>query len=288
MRAPAGTACGVNFALFSEGAESVELCLFDASGRHEVKRLALREHTDHVWHGYLPQARPGHAVRLSCPWPIPPRGRPALQPAQAADRPVRARRSSAACAGATRCSATASATRIWTCRSTGATARRACRSCKVIEPAFTWGDDRAPNVPWQRHSDLRAARARLHAAASRRAAGVARHLRRPGLRTGDRIPAAPGRDDGRAAAHAFVRRRTAADRARPEQLLGLQHHRLLRVRTSATWRRARSTNSRPWCARCTPPAWRWCWTWSTTTPQKATSWGPRWPFAASTTARTTA
>ena len=34
---------GVNFALFSESAERVELCLFDASGRNEIARLALRD-----------------------------------------------------------------------------------------------------------------------------------------------------------------------------------------------------------------------------------------------------
>lgn len=50
---------GVNFALFSEHAEKVELCLFDPLGRHEVERIALQEHTDLVWHGYLPLARPG-------------------------------------------------------------------------------------------------------------------------------------------------------------------------------------------------------------------------------------
>ena len=50
---------GVNFALFSENAERVELCLFDPSGRQEVKRVQLREQTDQVFHGYLPQARPG-------------------------------------------------------------------------------------------------------------------------------------------------------------------------------------------------------------------------------------
>jgi isoamylase len=50
---------GVNFALFSEAAERVELCLFDASGRTEIQRIDLPEHTDLVWHGYLPEARPG-------------------------------------------------------------------------------------------------------------------------------------------------------------------------------------------------------------------------------------
>ncbi len=50
---------GVNFALFSGHAEKVELCLFDPLGRNELMRIVLREHTDQVWHGYLPQARPG-------------------------------------------------------------------------------------------------------------------------------------------------------------------------------------------------------------------------------------
>src|SRR5690606_20250028 len=50
---------GVNFALFSEGALRVELCVFDRDGRHELGRVELDECTEHVWHGYLPQARPG-------------------------------------------------------------------------------------------------------------------------------------------------------------------------------------------------------------------------------------
>src|SRR5579862_7519082 len=50
---------GVNFALFSEHAEKVELCLFDPRGRREVERVVLPEFTDSVWHGYLPDARPG-------------------------------------------------------------------------------------------------------------------------------------------------------------------------------------------------------------------------------------
>ncbi|MCE3028364.1 glycogen debranching protein GlgX [Salinicola sp. DM10] len=50
---------GVNFALFSASATRVELCLFDESGEHEVERISLPEYTDEVWHGYLPDARPG-------------------------------------------------------------------------------------------------------------------------------------------------------------------------------------------------------------------------------------
>jgi glycogen operon protein len=50
---------GVNFALFSLHAEKVELCLFDDIGRRETARVSLPEYTDEVWHGYLPDLRPG-------------------------------------------------------------------------------------------------------------------------------------------------------------------------------------------------------------------------------------
>src|SRR3954469_23589711 len=51
---------GVNFALFSEHATGVELCLFrDADDTGEVAKVMLTERTDQVWHCYLPDARPG-------------------------------------------------------------------------------------------------------------------------------------------------------------------------------------------------------------------------------------
>jgi pullulanase/glycogen debranching enzyme len=50
---------GANFALFSAHAEGVELCVFDDAGQHETARYRLAARTDGVWHGYLPQARPG-------------------------------------------------------------------------------------------------------------------------------------------------------------------------------------------------------------------------------------
>jgi glycogen operon protein len=51
---------GVNFALFSEFAERVELCLFDSAyGQSETTRIRVRQQTDYVWHVYLPEARPG-------------------------------------------------------------------------------------------------------------------------------------------------------------------------------------------------------------------------------------
>ncbi|NAZ38116.1 glycogen debranching protein GlgX, partial [Rubellimicrobium sp. CFH 75288] len=50
---------GTTFALFSENATRVELCLFDDEGRHETHRLDLPEMEGGVWHGYLPGIGPG-------------------------------------------------------------------------------------------------------------------------------------------------------------------------------------------------------------------------------------
>ncbi len=46
---------GVNFALFSENATAVELCLFDRSDSDkESHRIRVEERTDQVWHLYIP------------------------------------------------------------------------------------------------------------------------------------------------------------------------------------------------------------------------------------------
>jgi len=50
---------GANFALFSEHAEKVELCLFDPSGKRELARHILTGHSLSVWHGYLSGVQPG-------------------------------------------------------------------------------------------------------------------------------------------------------------------------------------------------------------------------------------
>lgn len=44
---------GVNFAVFSENAEKIELCLFSGDGKREVARVALPERTGSIWHGYV-------------------------------------------------------------------------------------------------------------------------------------------------------------------------------------------------------------------------------------------
>ncbi|HEX2193124.1 MAG TPA: hypothetical protein VHH09_08000, partial [Acidimicrobiales bacterium] len=60
---------GTNFALFSEGAEAVELCLLegdlpgpDGAGRSAAMAktcVPLEEVTAHIWHGYVPGVGPG-------------------------------------------------------------------------------------------------------------------------------------------------------------------------------------------------------------------------------------
>ncbi len=51
---------GVNFAIFSETATSVDLCLFDRpEAAQENVRIPMTEHTDQVWHIFLPDVRPG-------------------------------------------------------------------------------------------------------------------------------------------------------------------------------------------------------------------------------------
>ncbi|RWR02416.1 glycogen debranching protein [[Pantoea] beijingensis] len=59
---------GVNFTLFSQHAERIELCLFDKQGNET--RLEVPARTDNIWHGYLPAAKPGqhYGYRVHGPW----------------------------------------------------------------------------------------------------------------------------------------------------------------------------------------------------------------------------
>ncbi len=60
---------GTNFALFSEKATRVEVCLFDAEGQ-ETDSICLRERTAYVWHGFVRDISPGqlYGYRVDGPW----------------------------------------------------------------------------------------------------------------------------------------------------------------------------------------------------------------------------
>ena len=74
---------GVNVALFSEHATAVDLCLFDAADdRREACRIRLPERTDHVWHVYLPDVRPGQLYGFRVHGPYAPHAGHRFNPAK--------------------------------------------------------------------------------------------------------------------------------------------------------------------------------------------------------------
>jgi len=138
---------GVNFALFSANAEKVELCAFDARGRREVARVALPEYTDEVWHGYLPDARPGmlYGYRVYGPYE-PTRGHRFNHHKLLLDPYAKA------LSGTLRWTDAHYGYRIGAQREDLSFDRRDNASsmpkCVVLESAFTWGDDQRPMIPW--------------------------------------------------------------------------------------------------------------------------------------------
>ncbi len=64
---------GVNVAVWSRHAERIELCVFDAGGTREIARHALPGRSGEVWHGRLPDARPGLVYGLRAHGPYAPR-----------------------------------------------------------------------------------------------------------------------------------------------------------------------------------------------------------------------
>lgn len=139
---------GVNFAIYSRHASAVTLCLFDAKGRREVERLPLRERTDFVWHGYLPEARPGllYGYRVHGDY-APEQGHRFNASKLLLDPYARS------LAGTLRWSDALFGYRIGSRREDLSFDSRdsapGMPKCEVIDTAFTWGDDRRPQVPWQ-------------------------------------------------------------------------------------------------------------------------------------------
>ena len=138
---------GVNFALFSAHATKVELCLFDVTGETEIERIELPEFTDEVWHGYLPDARPGTVYAFRVHGPYEPEQGHRFNPNKLVLDPYGKQQVGEL---------------TWDPAVFGYTAgqddltyddrdsARFMPKSRVIDPAFTWGREQAPRIAWER------------------------------------------------------------------------------------------------------------------------------------------
>ena len=138
---------GVNFALYAEHATRVELCLFDSpDAERESERIPLPEQTDMVWHAFLPDVGPGQLYGYRVHGPYAPQQGHRFNPHKVLLDPY------AKLVG--RCTRWDDALFAYTVgspeedlsfdeRDSAAYAPLAA----VIDPAFTWGDDRPPRTP---------------------------------------------------------------------------------------------------------------------------------------------
>ena len=245
---------GTNFAVFSEAAEKVELCLFDADGRRDQgdaargRRLRLAR--------FHPQYRARPALRLPRARPVRSRRGTALQPEQAADRPVRE-------GDRRHLRVEPVAVRLQLRRSRQPQRRRLGGQHAQVrgdQPVLRLGRGSPAAARIRRHGHLRGARQGADPDAPGHPREHSRHVRRRGAPGDHRAPEVVGRQRDRADAGASLRQRLDTHREGAVQLLGLQHHRLLgaglQVQQQLRPRAVRCRSSRPWCVRCTRPTSR--------------------------------
>jgi isoamylase len=141
---------GVNFALYSEHAEAVELCLFDRpDDEKESQRIPIRERNGSVWHAYLPDARPGQLYGYRVHGPYAPDDGHRFNPNKLLLDPY-----SKAISGSLEWSDALFGYEIghadgdlsFDDRNSSAGMPK----CVVVDTAFTWGDDTPPGTPWNR------------------------------------------------------------------------------------------------------------------------------------------
>jgi isoamylase len=144
------TGLGVNFAIFSAHATRVELCLFDSADAAAPSTcVLLPEHTDMVWHGYLPDVRPGQLYGFRVHGPYDPLAGHRFNPSKVLLDPY-----AKAIGRVVQWDDSDFGYRIgdeasdlsYDDRDNAAFAPLA----SVIDPAFTWGDDRPPRTPWHK------------------------------------------------------------------------------------------------------------------------------------------
>ncbi len=140
----------------------MELCIFDDTGRRELQRIELRERTDEVWHCYLPGGAPGPGVRLSRARTVSTRKRGYASTANKLLLDPYARE----IVGRVRWSDALYGYTIGHAREDLSFDRRDSARYmpkgRVVETAFSWGDDRHPSVPWHETVIYETERARLH------------------------------------------------------------------------------------------------------------------------------
>ncbi len=139
---------GVNFALYSENATKVELCLFNsADDEKESVRIPLAEQTDLVWHVYLPDVVPGQIYGYRVEGPYKPAEGHRFNPHKVLLDPY-----AKAIGRETRWS-----DEMWGYKLGDAQAdlsfderdnAKFAPLAVVVDEAFTWGDDRPPRNPW--------------------------------------------------------------------------------------------------------------------------------------------
>ncbi len=138
---------GVNFALYSEHAEKVELCLFDLSGRRETGRIQLPEQTDMVWHGYLPEVRPGQLYGYRVFGPYAPEQGHRFNPNKLLLDPYGKQ-----IHGSIRWSDSHFGYKLGNKQEDLSFDRRDDAAVmpknRVVDSAFTWGADKPPRIPW--------------------------------------------------------------------------------------------------------------------------------------------
>jgi len=141
---------GVNFALFSENATSIELCLFDAmDDAIERQKIQVFERSDQVFHCYLPDVRPGQLYGYRVHGPYKPEEGHRFNPAKLLIDPY-----AKAISSPIKWSNVLFAYRIGDpaqdlAIDPGNNAGGMPKSV-VVDSAFTWGDDRPPRTPWNR------------------------------------------------------------------------------------------------------------------------------------------
>jgi isoamylase len=142
------TGLGVNFALFSAHATKVELCIFDERGEQELGRVELPEYTDEVWHGFLPNARPGTSYGYRVHGPYEPQSGHRFNPSKLLQDPY-----AKAVVGRLQWRPEIFGYRMESGDDLTFDDRDSAPFVpkgRVIDPAFTWGSDRPPAVPWER------------------------------------------------------------------------------------------------------------------------------------------